>query len=49
MLSSAFHARQPGGNAPLMQMNKVNIFASLYNAMDAAYDAKAITDFSASL
>ncbi len=33
---------------PLMQMNRENTFASLYNVMDAAYDAKAIADFSAS-
>ena len=37
------------GAIPLMQMNRDNTFASLYNAMDAAYDAKAIADFSASL
>lgn len=48
MLSSAsMHDSQAA--IPLMQMNKANTFASLYNAMDAAYDAKAIADFSASL
>ena len=48
MLSSAsMHDSQAA--IPLMQMNKANTFASLYNVMDAAYDAKAIADFSASL
>ncbi len=48
MLSSAsMHDSQAA--IPLMQMNKANTFASLYNVMDAAYDAKAISDFSASL
>ncbi|MBO4344273.1 MAG: transposase [Victivallales bacterium] len=48
MLSSAsMHDSQ--AVIPLMQMNKANTFASLYNVMDAAYDAKAIADFSASL
>ena len=48
MLSSAsMHDSQ--GAIPLMQMNRKNIFASLYNAMDAAYDAKVIANFSASL
>ena len=48
MLSSAsMHDSQAA--IPLMQMNKGNVFASLYNVMDTAYDAKAIANFSASL
>lgn len=47
MISSAsMHDSQAA--IPLMQMTETNIFANLYDLMDAAYDAKAIAGFSAS-